>query len=98
MGLHLERNDWQALAEAGKVRAADIRAERRIMRDGVEWLAHGALICPGCDLPIALSAPISIATPLRCFYCEHEARAREFVTRDVFDTLGNEVYVVAHFA
>ena len=98
MGLHLEPNDWQPLSEQRKIRVTDIGDERQVVRDGVQWLAHGAMICPGCDLPIALSAPAPIAAKLRCGFCEHEGRAREFVARDVFDTVSNEVYVVARVA
>ena len=95
MGLHLEPSDWQPLSEQRKIRVADIGEERRVIRHGVQWLAHGALICPGCELPTVISAPVSIGQRLRCGFCEHEDRAREFVTPDVFDTVSNEVYVIA---
>ena len=98
MGLHLEPNDWHPLSEQRKIRVTDIGEERRVVRDGVQWLAHGALICPGCAVPIAISAPTSVGSELRCAFCEHEARAREFVAPDVFDTVANEVYVVARIA
>jgi hypothetical protein len=32
---------------------------------------------------------------MRCGFCDHEAPAREFVVSDVFDTVANEVYVIA---
>ncbi|MGI9557265.1 MAG: hypothetical protein ACR2N5_04910 [Solirubrobacterales bacterium] len=96
MGLHLEPNDWQPLDEQGRIRVSDVGEERQIIRDGIQRLIHGALICPGCELPLALGAATSVATRLRCGYCEHEDRARKFVTPDVYDTVSNEVYVVAH--
>ena len=35
---------------------------------------------------------------LRCGFCDHAAPAREFVAEDVYDTLANEVYLVARVA
>jgi hypothetical protein len=35
---------------------------------------------------------------VRCGFCDHHGRAREFVREDVYDTLVNEVYVVARVA
>jgi len=36
--------------------------------------------------------------PLRCGFCDHIAPARAFVREDVFDTVRNEVYLVARVA
>jgi len=33
--------------------------------------------------------------PLQCGFCDHTAAAREFLARDVFDTLANEAQLVA---
>ena len=98
MGLHLEPTAGRPLSEQQKIRVTDIGEERQIARDGVQRLAHGAMICPGCAIPLVLSSPTSVATEIRCGFCAHEARAREFVARDVFDTVANEVYVVARVA
>ena len=81
--------------QLGRAAGADAAFERHIARDGVQVLAHGALVCPGCDLPIALSAPIGAGSWVRCGFCDHTARAREFLSRDVFDTLANEAQLVA---
>jgi hypothetical protein len=32
---------------------------------------------------------------VQCGFCDHTAPARDFVREDVYDTVGNEVYVVA---
>ena len=64
-------------------------------RDGIEVLAHGALICPSCDAPLAISDRIAAWSEIGCGFCGHRARAREFLTRDVFDTVANEAYLVA---
>lgn len=32
---------------------------------------------------------------VRCGFCDHAAPARGFVREDVYDTVANEVYVVA---
>jgi hypothetical protein len=98
MGLHLEPNDWQPLDEGRTIRVTDVGEERQITREGVQYLAHGAMICPACALPIALAGRTPVATEIRCGFCAHEAKAREFVARDVFDTVSNEVYIVARVA
>ena len=70
-------------------------AERRVVDDGVQVLAHGAMMCPGCGLPTAPGGRIPVGRALRCGFCDHVAPAREFVRADVLDTLANEVLVVA---
>jgi hypothetical protein len=35
---------------------------------------------------------------LHCGFCDHAAPARKFVREDVYDTLANEVYLVARVA
>ena len=82
-------------AELGRVDGSEAGAERRIVRDGMEVLAHGALVCPGCALPIAPGGQISPGRALVCGFCDHAAPAREFLREDVYDTVANEVYLVA---
>jgi hypothetical protein len=65
------------------------------VHDGAQVLAHGALVCPSCDLPIGLNRRLRATARTRCGYCGHSAEAREFIREDVFDTLANEVYLVA---
>ena len=79
----------------GRSAGAEAGFERRIMREGVEVIAHGALICPGCDMPLASASALPAAAPIACGFCGHTARTREFLAPDVFDTLGNEAQLVA---
>ena len=95
MALHLDPSGKEPVRETGKVRAADIGEERRIARDGVQRIAHGALVCPGCNVPVLIEDRVAAGMQLRCGFCGHEAPAREFVVEDVFDTVANEVYVIA---
>ena len=82
-------------AKLGRVDGSESGAERRLVRDGMEVLAHGALLCPSCALPIAPGGQISLSRPLVCGFCDHAAPAREFMREDVYDTVANEVYLVA---
>jgi hypothetical protein len=82
----------------GRIDGARAGAHHLLVRDGVQLLAHGALICPRCALPIAVSGPLSAGTRLTCGYCDHTARGRDFLAEDIFDTVSNEVYLVARFS
>jgi hypothetical protein len=93
--LHLDPFGQEPVRETRKVRAADIGEERRMVRDGIERIAHGALVCPGCNLPVLIEDRVPATRRLRCGFCDHQAPAREFVVRDVYDTVANEVYVIA---
>jgi hypothetical protein len=95
VALHLDPFGKEPVRETRKVRAADIGEERRIARDGVQQIAHGALVCPGCNLPVLIEDRVPAGRRMRCGFCDHEAPAREFVVSDVFDTVANEVYVIA---
>jgi hypothetical protein len=79
----------------GRTGGAEAGEERRLIRDGAQILAHGALICPECDLPLAAGGRVRATGALRCGFCGHSAEARDFIREDVFDTLANEVYLVA---
>jgi hypothetical protein len=98
MALHLDPNGREPIRETRKVRVSDIGEERRVVRDGVQQIAHGALVCPGCNLPVVIEGSVAAGSALRCGFCDHTARAREFVAANVYDTLANEVYVVATLA
>ena len=98
MTLNLEPQGPEPVRDTRKVRVADVGEERQVVRDGVQQLAHGALVCPGCNLPLVLRTPVHAGSVLRCGYCDQEARAREFVAADVYDTVANEVYVIATLA
>ncbi len=47
---------------------------------------------------MAVTAPFSAATRLVCGYCDHTGPARDFLAEDVYDTVPNEVYLVARVA
>lgn len=85
-------------ARVAKVRAAGVGPARQIVRDGVQTLAHGALVCPCCDLPLWLGEGLPAAAELSCGFCDHRAPAREFLLADVYDTVANEVYLIARVA
>ena len=95
MALHLDPQGPEPVRDTRKIRLADAAEERQVVRDGIQTLAHGALVCPGCNLPLVLDSAIAAGAEVRCGYCDHEGRAREFVVADVYDTVANEVYVVA---
>ncbi len=95
MALHLDPPGAKPVRETRKVRVADIREEDRIAHHGVQRIAHGALVCPECGLPVVIEDRVSAGSVLRCGFCDHGAPAREFVARDVFDTVANEVYLIA---
>ena len=95
MALHLDPFGDQPLPGERKARAADIGDDWRVGRHGIELLAHGALVCPGCDAPIVVAEPLPAHRRIECGFCGHRARAREFLVRDVFDTLANEAYLIA---
>src|SRR2546426_4995187 len=50
----------------GRAAGADGALERRIVRDGAPVLAHGALVCPGCGIPVAAHGAVPIAAYVRC--------------------------------
>ncbi|HSJ17534.1 MAG TPA: hypothetical protein VK920_05540 [Solirubrobacterales bacterium] len=95
MALHADPFGHEPVRETRKVRVGDIGGERRLVRDGIQLLGHGALVCPGCNLPVVLERQVPATSGLRCGYCSLEGEAREFVAPDVYDTVANEVYVVA---
>jgi hypothetical protein len=88
----------QPKTKLGRVDGSEAGAERRLVRDGLQVLAHGALVCPHCALPLAIEERLPAGRPLRCGFCSHGAPAREFVAEDVYDTLANEVYLIARVA
>jgi hypothetical protein len=98
MALELDPYGREPVRETRKVRVGEIGEERQVVRDGVQWIGHGALVCPGCNLPVVIENSVDAGSRLRCGFCDHTARAREFVAPDVYDTLANEVYVIARVA
>jgi hypothetical protein len=71
---------------------------KRLVTDGMQVLARGAMLCPSCHLPIS---PIPRAKPrarMRCGWCNHAGLVADFVRGDVVDTAANEVRVVARIS
>ena len=95
MALHLDPNSEGPREGERGVRVTDLGSEHRLIRDGVEQLAHGALICPDCAAPVAIERPLGLGSEVGCAFCSASGPARGFLVRDVFDTPANEVYLVA---
>lgn len=84
------------------------RPEKRIAGDAVERqelrpasaaaaLATGSMICPDCELPIAVDEALPAAVPIACPFCDYAAPARSFLRRDAVDLPSNRVDLVARF-
>ncbi len=95
MALHPKASGEDPLRGGGAVRVTDLGSDHRLVRDGVEQLAHGALVCPSCSLPVTIEAPVAPGARLSCGFCGAEERAGEFLVRDVYDTAANEVLLIA---
>jgi hypothetical protein len=67
----------------------------RLVSNGVQVLARGALVCPSCSLPISPAPRIRPRAILSCAFCDHAATALEFLREDAFDAPGNDVVLVA---
>jgi hypothetical protein len=101
MGFELPANPGdpgQPDTRVGRLDGSEAGIQRRLLRDGVQVLAHGALVCPECALPVAITSPFGAGSRLVCGYCDHAGAARNFLAEDVYDTVPNEVYLVARLA
>lgn len=72
--------------------------DRRLVRDGLQVVARGALICPECTLPVSPAPRIRPRIELHCAYCRHSAPALEFLAENIRDTAANDVILVARTA
>ena len=79
----------------GRTGGSAIGEDRRLVTNGIQVLAEGALACPECALPISPAPRLRPGLPLACGWCEHTAPAVEFIRRDVRDAPGNAVALVA---
>ena len=95
MALHLDPFDHRPVRREEKVRAGDIEHERRVSRDGIEVLAHGALVCPQCAAPVVVGDRVPAHEEIACGFCGHRGASRSFLVQDVFDTVANEAYLIA---
>ena len=81
--------------QLGRAAGAQAGFEQHVLREGVQVIAHGAMICPECNLPLAAVTALPAGAPLSCGFCGHTASSQEFLAHDVFDTVGNEAQLVA---
>jgi hypothetical protein len=95
VALHLDPFEHQPLHGEQQARVGDISEEWRVASHGIEVIAHGALVCPGCRAPMVVATTTPVQSELECGFCGHTGRARTFLVRDVFDTVSNEAYLVA---
>ncbi len=98
MSLHLPADPGdpgQPKTKLGRVDGSEAGAERRLLRHGVQVLGHGALVCPQCALPLVVGRRLPAGLTVHCGFCDHGAPARDFLAEDVYDTVSNEVYLVA---
>lgn len=95
MSLHPTDSGSDPIRPAGGVKVTDLGSDHRLVRDGVEQLAHGALVCPSCSMPVRIPAAVGAGSEIGCGYCETAAPAHRFLLRDVFDTAANEVFLIA---
>jgi hypothetical protein len=79
----------------GRTGGSAVGEDRRLIQNGIQVLARGALMCPSCALPIAPAPRIGPRAELRCGFCDHAAEASSFIREDCFDTGANEVALVA---
>lgn len=93
----IEGNDSGSdpIRAGGGVKVTDLGSDHRLVHDGVEQLAHGALVCPDCSMPVRIGRAVPVGRDLGCGYCRTSAPARDFLVRDVYDTPANEVLLIA---
>jgi hypothetical protein len=82
----------------GRTGGAAVGEDRRLVADGAQVLARGALICPECSLPLAPAERIGPRVPVRCGFCDHHAPAVDFLREDVVDVPANDVVLIARVA
>ena len=74
VGIHLSGDPGdpgRPSTRLGRVDGSQPGAERRLIRDGVQVLAHGALVCPSCALPLGAEGRMPAGHPVRCGFCDH---------------------------
>jgi hypothetical protein len=81
--------------KAGRTGGSAVGEDRRLVRNGVQVLARGALACPDCSLPISPAPQIRPRAQLRCGFCDHAGPAVEFLREGVHVPRGAQVALVA---
>ena len=79
----------------GRTGGSAVGEDPRLVTDGRQVLAHGALACPSCVLPISPAPRIRPRESLSCAYCGHTSIALDFLRRDIRDTAANDAVLVA---
>ena len=82
----------------GRTGGSAVGEQRRLLTDGLQVLAWGALACPSCSLPIAPAPRIHPRAELRCAYCDRTAPSIEFLRSRSYDTVANDVRLIARLA
>ena len=95
MALHANPSGQDPIRGDGGVKVTDLGSDHRLVHDGVEQLAHGALVCPDCAMPVRIDGSIGVGAELECGFCTERAPARDYLVRDIYDTAGNEVLLIA---
>jgi hypothetical protein len=70
----------------------------RLVANGIQVLARGALVCPECTLPISPAPRVAPRAVIACAFCDHTAAALDFMREAAFDVPANEVVLVARVA
>jgi hypothetical protein len=82
----------------GRSGGSAVGEDPRLVHNGVQVLARGALVCPSCSLPISPLPRIRPRALLRCGFCDHSGVAIGFLRADVADVPANDVILVARVA
>lgn len=81
--------------KVGRLGGAAVGESKRLVRDRMQVLGRGALVCPECSLPISPAPRARPKAAMSCGFCGHAAAVCDFVRGQCFDTLANEVRIVA---
>ena len=99
LGAHLDPGDpGEDRAAAGAVGGAEAKLELRLVRDGVQVLARGSLVCPTCELPLPGRPAVASHEILHCGWCGHAAPARDLLREGVSYAPASRVALVARLA
>lgn len=82
----------------GRTGGSALGEDRRLVTEGAQVLARGALACPACSLPLSPVPRVAPRDPLVCGFCDHAAEAIEFLREDVHQAPGSDVILVARLA
>jgi hypothetical protein len=72
--------------------------ELRLVRDGVQVLARGSLVCPECELPLPGRPAVAATRALHCAWCGHSGRAVEMLREGPGGAPASRVALVARVA